>query len=61
MAELKPCPFCCIDDEITRHIFTEKNDYSGWKEYFIHCGICGAQGPRANTRKQAIDAWNKRS
>lgn len=51
MAELKPCDCGCVDIMIC-------NAYPG---YFCECCKCETRTNIFKTRKQAIDAWNKRS
>lgn len=50
--KLKPCPFCGSTDLCDG--YTAKMRY-------IACFECSAEGPLEKTKKQAIDAWNKRS
>lgn len=62
--ELKPCPFCG-----NKNLIIQK-DYSTKKQNVvaIHCKPCGAIKAkfekgitvRFNTKKEAIEAWNKR-
>lgn len=56
MAELKPlnCPFCNRNGAL----YVEQETEEQW---FVMCCDCGAAGPYAQTKEQAIDAWNKRS
>jgi Lar family restriction alleviation protein len=50
--EVLPCPFC------------ESNDYSIMhmeeKQYRVECDGCGAGTFTGETRKEAIEKWNKR-
>ena len=62
MAELKPCPFCLRADAPTivkRKPFTVCGTIL--TDWYIYCENCGARGPEQRLKKQAIDAWNKRS
>ena len=53
MAELKPCPFCgCRGDDLA--LLPADAD---WFVYCINCNTCGATG---ETKKEAIEAWNRR-
>jgi Lar family restriction alleviation protein len=56
MAELKPldCPFCNHNGAL----YVEQETEEQW---FVMCCDCGAAGPYAQTKEQAISAWNKRS
>lgn len=52
---LLPCPYDCapvnppfvMTDDIPRH--------------YVLCDSCGARGPRCQTKRQAIAAWNART
>ena len=59
MAELKPCPFACGGKTVPVYDF--QNYYNLPFHWKVKCEKCGAEGPTANTKQQAIDAWNKRS
>lgn len=54
-AEL-PCPFC--GNESTR--ISERRDYFGDALLCIRCNQCGAKGPEARTKNDAVRAWNTR-
>ena len=58
MAELKPCPFCGSDN--IRQVCTSDFDGS-YMVFSMRCDSCGTMIGWQKTRKQAIDAWNKRS
>jgi Lar family restriction alleviation protein len=49
--ELKACPFCGIKNCAI--------DYDTLC-YFVTCLKCNANGPREETEKEAIAAWNRR-
>lgn len=49
--ELKPCPFCGGS--------TQKVKSSGRWGWFVSCA-CAAVGPSADSRDEAIRAWNRR-
>ena len=49
--ELMPCPFCGGEAILQR---SEK------QTYFVLCCKCGACGPVCETRRTAIEAWNRR-
>lgn len=52
---LLPCPFCGEDEYLFIHQDKETKD--SW----VHCCYCDCCGPMGLTKKEAIDAWNKRS
>lgn len=63
MAELKPCPFCggeAFAYAIVphKHLFVDFPDYAGGG--FVEC-VCCAAAVSGDTKKQAIDAWNRRA
>ena len=49
--ELKPCPFCGGN--------VQKVKSSGRWGWFVSCA-CAAVGPSADSRDEAIRAWNRR-
>lgn len=62
MGKILPCPFCggtyedanlCLPSDNTDDLFP---DFS----VAVVCDRCGAVGPCAETRKEAIEAWNNR-
>ena len=66
MKELKPCPFCGGNFQFvgTIEIWDECNDRSNYR-YGVMCdniiGGCGAMvGVMHETKKEAIEAWNRR-
>ena len=54
MDELKPCPFCGESAVETR---TDDNGIS----WYIFCNDCGVMCGYAMSKKDAIEAWNRRS
>ena len=50
--KLKPCPFCGSNGAIL-HEVTDHN-------HMIMCD-CGASGALAESKKEAIEAWNRRT
>jgi Lar family restriction alleviation protein len=57
MAEtLKPCPFCYKGFSIEDAVVLIIRDGA----IVIECPYCRSRGPRAETQKDAIEAWNKR-
>jgi Lar family restriction alleviation protein len=58
---LKPCPFCGGDPVFhcsTGRVHKTGNIYS---IYSVDCNDCDLTGPRAETRKGAAIAWNRRA
>ena len=51
MAELRPCPFCGGS--------AQKVKSSGRWGWFVSCA-CAAVGPSAESKAEAIEAWNRR-
>lgn len=54
MAELKPCPFCG-----NTHPYIRKGKYM-WMVCCINAD-CGAYGGVKHYKKEAIEAWNRRT
>ena len=54
MTELKPCPFCGCKDVLRWHV----GHYD--KPWIVECVGCLADGPHADTEKEAIELWNRR-
>ena len=55
MTDLKPCPFCggeAAEDE-------EDQRFTRYP-YYVECHNCGARSDEWKTKKEAIDAWNRR-
>jgi|LAHU01.1.fsa_nt_gb Lar family restriction alleviation protein len=63
---LKPCPFCGSlgGEAVTLHYQIWCNDARHEDDehtiWFVSCEKCGMEGPRKWSRKEAIDAWNRR-
>lgn len=53
--KLKPCPFCGSCDDLQ---FLDDNDYETVQVNCLECGTCG---PEADTRREALDLWNRRA
>lgn len=72
MDELKPCPFCGGDAELTRDTKTGyDHDRQGCYDIpivFVECVVCGARGHDVDTtfagedraKLWAVNAWNLR-
>ena len=54
--ELKPCPFCGEDEQIT---VTVENTEHG-KEFSVFCPTCGANGSVSISERIAVELWNDR-
>lgn len=58
MQKLKPCPFCGEKDNLSIR------KWSGWNNHFVRCESCFAIVPDPSatdfTKKEAIEAWNRR-
>jgi Restriction alleviation protein Lar len=61
MSDLKPCPFC---EEVDRLTVVENTGGKlfgeGGELVFVLCGGCWARGPYAESKYEAIHAWNNR-
>lgn len=53
--ELKPCPFCGAKDENIK----VKSDH--FTRYYVLCKSCMVSTDHFETKKQAIEAWNRRA
>ena len=51
--ELKPCPFCGMDEP-------SWCDENGGDTHFVQCRSCFAEGERMASKEQAITMWNTR-
>lgn len=57
--KLKPCPFC---KNFQYFDIAEDSRYQGeHNAWFVMCEDCFTRGPRAETREEAIEAWNRRA
>ncbi len=50
--DLKPCPFCGGDAQIEE---TNEEDNA----YYVHCTLCGADGPVLEDKIKAMKSWNE--
>lgn len=53
--ELKPCPFCGMEDPVLCHNAAEGDDW-----FYVVCRRCGAQTVGCYTANTAEYAWNRR-
>lgn len=42
--KLKPCPFCGSSD-VKSCPEGERDDGKPWQAYYVHCNVCGTDGP----------------
>lgn len=56
MEVLKECPFCGSSEVSLSNTFMN-NDIAG---IIVECGKCACMGPDANSKEEAIAAWNRR-
>ena len=54
--ELKPCPFCNIEDDF--YVYYDPDDPDDVA--YVECTFCYCCGPHKPTRSDAIAAWNHR-
>lgn len=59
MTELKLCPFCGGDAEITKSVVTQ--GMWGHYQYQVICTECGAQTLNDNSEEIAVRSWNRRA
>lgn len=65
--KLKPCPFCGSSD-VKSCPEGEREDGKPWQAYYVHCNVCGTDGPIVQVydlgippeagRNTSIDLWN---
>jgi hypothetical protein len=55
---LKPCPF--KDHGVDEIGITLQREYIS-KEYFVFCEDCLCEGPHYMHKKDAVNAWNRRT
>jgi len=55
--DLLGCPFC---GETTKLHAAHAEDDEPGRVVYVVCGICGSNGPWADSRTQAIANWNRR-
>lgn len=56
MEELKPCPFCGCE-----HVEVANYGIQGYRNWWVCCPHCDAQGPAEDTEAEAIRMWQTRS
>ena len=56
MAELKPCPFCGGEAAV----LTKYMMFGNWYQPYCINYKCNTKGENFATKKEAIEAWNKR-
>ena len=57
--QLKECPFCgSTDSRIHNHVVTNQFTIVGL-QWFVQCIGCDVEGPSADSKEFAIEAWNK--
>jgi Lar family restriction alleviation protein len=56
--ELLPCPFCGESDFEFHNLPADAADTTPW---FVLCRSCEANGPRGETKVEAITRWNTRA
>lgn len=61
--KLLPCPFCngSEDHNFLTVFETSAGVSSDGMHFYVHCAYCGASGPTAAIRQNAIREWNKRT
>ena len=58
--KLKPCPFCGGEGQILYDDISDEQVTFAGLAFEIKCKSCYAKIQRPNTRKEAIQAWNRR-
>lgn len=54
---IKACPFCNGDKH---HVGYNVHQFTSRTWHYVVCDNCGAEGPIAGTRFEAIELWNTR-
>lgn len=57
MEDLKPCPFCGN----SWPAIGQEREYSTFGTIYVYCTNCRASGPSMPSKKEAIEAWNRRA
>lgn len=52
-AKLGPCPFCGAG-------VSEVEELEGLDFWYVECPTCGADGPKGQTKAEAVRLWNAR-
>lgn len=52
---MRECPFCGSQNT------GATTDFDQGRYWRVHCGKCGALGPRVNTEAKAVVKWNQRN
>jgi len=55
-SEIKPCPYCGAHEDS----WTDVGQSSYTDKWQTVCLRCGARGPWADSRDEAIELWNRR-
>ena len=58
--QIEHCPFCLSDDIQTSTDYYTYGQYEN-EYWFACCPDCGARGPMAKTREEAIRFWKDRA
>lgn len=59
--ELKPCPFCGAEDEVSFGISHSKLFDEIRTHHHVECAACGVIGPSCETDEEALEGWNRRA
>jgi hypothetical protein len=59
MSEIKPCPFCRCTNERSELPVVSYPRMHGFYNWYVRCLNCGAAGPDAPSRDEAVEKWNK--
>jgi len=59
--ELKPCPFCGAQEEVSFGISHSKLFDETRVHHHVECEECGVMGPSCDTTEEALIGWNRRS
>lgn len=54
-ATIKPCPFCGSHN-LGYH--GDTTDFLSRDRYWVYCMRCEAQGPKADSREEAVKRWD---
>lgn len=61
MPKIHNCPYCGFDGDALESLPTKYEPDRGYFNFQVFCAGCHMRGPMAETKEEAIKAWNKLS